>query len=201
MAGLLATSYAILINGLVLLGMAFILSHLFPWLRTRSNRQRTIVLSIAFSTMTIGTMTNAFPMGPGIIGDLRNVVMAVAAIIGGPVPALVAAAVAAVYRTYLGGHSPAAIFGIAIGAGLAIGFAQSKLAKTPRNFALLGAVMAVANASLPIAALVFSTVSPEDAVRIGALFFSYTVFIFPLGIVVIGGLLEREQRGRATKRN
>ncbi len=54
--------------------------------------------------------------------------------------------------------------------------------------------MAAANASLPIAALLFSTVSPEDAVRIGALFFSYTVFIFPLGIVVIGGLLEREQR-------
>ena len=54
--------------------------------------------------------------------------------------------------------------------------------------------MAAANASLPIFALLFSTVSPEDAVRISALFFSYSVFIFPLGIVVIGGLLEREQR-------
>ena len=34
----------------------------------------------------------------------------------------------------------------------------------------------------------------KQALRIGALFFAYTVFIFPLGIVVIGGLLEREQR-------
>ncbi len=37
MAGLLAISYAILVNGLALLGMAFILSLAFPWLRTRSD--------------------------------------------------------------------------------------------------------------------------------------------------------------------
>ncbi len=194
MAGLLAMGYAVLINGLVLLGMAFILSLAFPWLQMRSDRRRTIALSIVFSAMTIGTMTNAYPMGPGLIGDLRNVVIAVAAIVGGPVPALAAAAVAAIYRIYLGGQSAAAVFGIAVVAGLAIGFAQSKLAKTPRNLALLGVVIAAANASLPIAALVFSTVPPEKALRLGALFFFSTVFVFPLGIVVIGGLLQREQQ-------
>ncbi len=194
MAELLATSYAVLIDGLVLLGMAFVLSLAFPWLRTRPNGQRTIVLSIAFSAMVVGTMMNAYPMGPGIIGDLRIVVIAVAAIVGGPVPALVTAAVAAAYRIHLGGESAAAVFGIAVVAGLAIGFARMKLAKTPWNLALFGVVLAAANASLPIAALLFSTVSPEEALRFGALFFSSTVFVFPLGIVVIGGLLEREQR-------
>ncbi len=194
MAGLLATSYAILINGLVLLGMAFILSLAFPWLRTRSDWQRTIILSVAFGAMIIVTMMNAYPMGPGIIGDFRNVVIVVAAIVGGPVPALVTTAVAAVYRTYLGGESATALFGFAIVVTLSIGFARMKLAKTTRNLVMFGVVMATANAWVPVAVLLFSTIPPEQAVRISALFFSYTVFVDPLGIVVIFRLLEREQR-------
>ncbi len=194
MAGLLPTITAILINGLALLGMAFILSLGFPWLRTWPERHRAIVLGIGFGTMAIGSMMLSFPMGPGLIGDLRNVVIAVAAIVGGPVPALVAALAAVVYRIHLGGQAAAAVFGIAIAASLSIGFARTKLPRTPQNLALLGVVMAIANASLPIAALLFSTVSLEQAVRVGAMFFALTVVTFPLGIVVIGGLLKSEER-------
>jgi len=43
-------------------------------------------------------------MGDGIIGDLRNVVVVVAAIVGGPIPALIAAAVAAAFRVHHGGQ-------------------------------------------------------------------------------------------------
>ena len=149
MAGFLAMSTAILINGLVLLGMAFILSRGFPWLRAWPELQRAIILGIAFSTMAVGSMMMSYPMGPGVIGDLGNVVMAVAAIVGGPVPTLVAATTAAVYRIYLGGQSAAAVFGIAVAAGLSVGFARMKLPQTPRNLALFGVVLAIANASLP----------------------------------------------------
>ncbi len=194
MAGPLATSYAILINGLTLLGMAFILSLAIPWLRTRSDRQRTIVLSIAFSAMIIGTMTSAYPLGPGIIGDFRNVVIVVAAIIGGPIPALVTAAVAAAYRIHLGGESTTALFGLAAVVALSIGFARMKMAKTTRNLVVFGVVMATINAWLPVALSLFSFLALETAVRVSALFFSYSVFVDPLGIVVIFRLLEREQR-------
>ena len=193
MAGFLATSTAILINGLVLLGMAFILSRGFPWLRTWPERQRAIILGIAFSTMAVGSMMMSYPMGPGVIGDLRNVVMAVAAIVGGPVPTLVAATTAAVYRIYLGGQSAAAVFGIAVAAGLSIGFARMKLPQTPRNLALFGVVLAIANASLPIAAMLLFNVSLQTAIQMGTMFLAFTVVIYPIGTVVIGGLLKSEQ--------
>jgi len=195
MAGFLTTTGAVLLNGLALLGMAFILSRGFPWLRTWPGRQRTLLLSVAFSAMTIGSMMLSFPMGEGFIGDLRNVVIAVAAIVGGPVAALVAAAAAAVYRVSLGGQSATAVFGIAVVTGLAIGFARTNLARTPRNLAVLGVVAAIANAILlPLAAVFFSTTTLDQSARIGATFFSYTVLIYPIGIVVIGGLLKGEQR-------
>ena len=69
-----------------------------------------------------------------------------------------------------------------------------KLLKTPRNLALFGVVLASAIATLPVASLLFSTVSVDDAVRTSERFLGYMVFIFPIGIVVTGGLLEREQR-------
>ncbi len=194
MAGLVATGTAILINGLALLGMAFILSRGFPWLRARPARHRAIILGIAFSAMTIGTMTMSYPMGPGFIGDLRHVVIAVAAIVGGPVPALIAALAAIMYRVGSGGQWATGLLGITITTGLSIGFARMKLPKTPRNFALFGVMLACAIATLPVASLLFSSVSAEDAVRTSARFLSYMVFIFPIGIVVIGGLLESEDR-------
>jgi len=195
MAELLATGTAILINALALLGMVFILSRGFPWLRAQPARHRAIVLGIAFSAMTIGTMMMSYPMGPGLLGDLRNVIIAVAALVGGPVPALIASLAAVTYRILLGGQWGAGVFGIAIGAGLSIGFARTSLPKTRRNLALFAVVMAAANAVLPIgAALLSSQVTPEDALRSGALFFAYTVVLYPLGIVVIGGLLKDEER-------
>jgi diguanylate cyclase (GGDEF)-like protein/PAS domain S-box-containing protein len=194
MAGFLATGTAILINGLALLGMAFILSRGFPWLRARPARHRAIILGIAFSAMTMGTMTMSYSMGPGFIGDLRHVVIAVAAIVGGPIPALVAALTAMAYRILSGGQWVVAVLGIAVATGLSIGFVRLKLRKTPRNLALLGFVLASAIASLPIASLLFSTVSAEDAVRVSTRFITYMVFVFPIGIVVIGGLLQSEER-------
>ena len=167
MAQFLAMGAAALANLLAVLGMAFILSRGFGLLRIRPERQRNIVLGIAFGFMAIGSMMMSFPMGFGIFGDLRNVVVAVAAIVGGPVPALIAAAVAAAFRVHQGGQFVAAVVGIVLTAALSIGFARIKLAKTPRNLAFFGIVLAITNSSLPLAALSFSTLTLEQAIHIG----------------------------------
>src|SRR3984957_1203960 len=145
MAAFLAMGAALLTNVLAMLGMAFILSRGFGLLRTRPERERKIILGVAFGVMAIGSMMMAFPVGPGIIGDLRNVVVAVAAVVGGPIPAFITAAVAIAFRIHLGGHIGAAAVSIATAAGLSIAFAWTKLVKTPRNLALFGIVLAVAN--------------------------------------------------------
>ncbi len=111
MPNFLATSAAALMNLLVLLGMAFVLSRTFGLLRTLPKPQRKVILGIAFGVIAVGSMMVSFPMAPGIIGDLRNAAIAIAAIVGGPVPALIATAAAIVFRVQLGGHFVAASAG------------------------------------------------------------------------------------------
>ena len=188
-----ATGAAALANLLAVLGMAFILSRGFGLLRRLSERERNVVLGIAFGFMAIGSMMMSFPMGPGIVGDLRNVVIAVAAIVGGPIAALIAAAAAMEFRIHLGGQFIAAAVGIFLAAALSIGFARSKLARTPRNLALFGILLAVANSSLPLAALSFSVLTFDQAIQIGAAVSIFAGIIYPIAIVVVGELLLYEQ--------
>jgi diguanylate cyclase (GGDEF)-like protein/PAS domain S-box-containing protein len=188
-----AMGAAALSNVLAVLGMAFILSRGFALLRSRSERERNVVLGIAFGVMAIGSMMMSFPMGPGVIGDLRNVVVAVAAIVGGPIPALITAAAAAAFRIHLGGQFGAAMVGIGLAAALSIGFVQTKLAKTSRNLVLFGIVLAIVNSSLPLATLSFSTLTFEQAIHIGATVCVFAAVIYPIAIVLIAGLLKNEQ--------
>ncbi len=137
----------------------------------------------------------SYPMGPGIIGDFRNVVIAVAAIVGGPVPALVAAAAAAVYRIHLGGQSAAAVFGDRCrrrpGHRLRTDEAGEDAAESRLVRCRAGGGQRLAAHCRPA---LLDRFAVTDAVRLGALFFSYTVFIYPIGIVAIGGLLKSEER-------
>jgi EAL domain-containing protein (putative c-di-GMP-specific phosphodiesterase class I) len=194
MAALLATGAAALMNLLVLLGMAFVLSRGFGVLRSRPKTQQTAILSVAFGVMAVGSMMVSFPIGPGIIGDFRNAVIAIAAIVGGPIPALVAAAAAAAYRVYLGGQFTVAVIGIAIAAGLSIGFSWSRLPKSPFNLVLFGVALAAGNALLPIVASLLSTMPMSRAFGVAATIFVVAVVLYPLTITVIGGLLKSEQQ-------
>ncbi|CAN5352817.1 hypothetical protein BH10PSE7_BH10PSE7_24720 [soil metagenome] len=193
MSEFLSIAYAALTNTLALLGMGFILSRGFRWLRSRQERHRRVILGCGFAAMAIGTMLMSFPIGNGLIGDLRNAVIAIAAIVGGPVPALVAAAAAAIYRIHLGGQSAAAVLGMATAAAISIGFAKSTLPKTPFNLALFGVFLAFANSILLLAAPFYSALSMEAAMRAAMTLVIFGALLFPLVLVVIGGLLRSEQ--------
>jgi diguanylate cyclase (GGDEF)-like protein/PAS domain S-box-containing protein len=194
MTAFFAMGAAALMNVLAVLGMGFILSRGFAFLRNRLERERKVVLGIAFGTMAVGSMMMSFPMGPGVIGDLRNVVVAVAAIVGGPIPALMAATAAAAFRIHLGGQFGAAVVGIGLAAAVSIGFAGTELAKTPRNLALFGILLAITNSWLPLAALRFSSLTLEQALRLGATASIFAGVLYPISIVLLGGLLTSEQR-------
>lgn len=60
-------------------------------------------LGITFGLAAIVTMLLAVPFGSGVIFDLRLAIILSAAVFGGPVPAFIAAAMAASFRIYLGG--------------------------------------------------------------------------------------------------
>jgi diguanylate cyclase (GGDEF)-like protein/PAS domain S-box-containing protein len=195
MTAFLAMGAAVLTNMLALLGMAFLLSRGFGLLRTRPERERKAILGVAFGVMAIGSMMLAFPVGPGIFGDLRNVVVAVAAIVGGPIPALITAAVAIAFRIHLGGEIGAGAVAIATAAGLSIAFASTKLAKTPRNLALFGIVLAIAISLFPLVAFILAPQTLEQqALHTSTTFLVFGGIVYPIAIVVVGGLLTSEQK-------
>jgi signal transduction histidine kinase len=88
----------------VLLGLAFLLALSLRPLRALQPWQSTAMLGVAFGLTAVGCMLSPFPITEGTFGDLRNVVIAAAAIIGGPWTAVIAAALASAYRVALGGH-------------------------------------------------------------------------------------------------
>src|SRR4029078_2761279 len=133
------------LNLIVLLGMAFVLSRGFIVLRNRPRWERTLILWLGFGETALASMAVAFTIADGVIGDLRNAVIVIAALVGGPFAALVAASIAAAYGVYRGGHAGGALIGIAATAAIAIGFVRTNFARTTLNLALLGVTLAGAN--------------------------------------------------------
>ncbi len=179
-------------NLLVLLGAAFVLSRGLAVLAGRPARARTAWMGLAFAATAIASIMVSFPIAPGVIGDLRNAVIAIAALTGGPVAALVTALAAAAYRILLGGHVVVAVGGIAATAALAIGFCKAGIARRPLNLALFGLALAVVNASLPLAAALFEPGLAPGAWPVAAAILATAAPLYPLAILVVGGFLTAE---------
>jgi hypothetical protein len=64
---------------------------------------RRVLLGLLFGGVTLLGMLNPVNFAPGLIFDGRSIVLSVAGVVGGPLPALIAAGMAAAYRYYLGG--------------------------------------------------------------------------------------------------
>jgi len=62
-----------------------------------------LVLGVLFGSVTLLGMANPVNFAPGVFFDGRSIVLAVAGVIGGGLPAAIAAGMAAIYRYQLGG--------------------------------------------------------------------------------------------------
>ncbi|HOK96752.1 MAG TPA: LytS/YhcK type 5TM receptor domain-containing protein, partial [Anaerohalosphaeraceae bacterium] len=71
--------------------------------RPRQLIQWQILCGFFFGLAAIVTMTNSFVLRPGAIFDCRSVILSVTGMFAGPVPALIAAVLAALYRIWQGG--------------------------------------------------------------------------------------------------
>ncbi|TJY58850.1 PAS domain S-box protein [Sinimarinibacterium sp. CAU 1509] len=80
--------------------------------RLRDARQRTGVAGLAFGLTAIAAIWFPFQFVPGLIYDGRSVVLSLAGFFGGPLVALIAAAMAAAYRVWIGGVG--ATIGVAV---------------------------------------------------------------------------------------
>lgn len=89
------------VNLLILLGGASLLSGSFDYLRRLSRLKANLVFGSGFAALAVGSMLMAFPIAPGVFGDYRNAIVAVAALVGGPVAAIIAAVASCAMRIWL----------------------------------------------------------------------------------------------------
>ena len=150
MAPILQITSGALTSLFVLLGLAFLLAISLRPVRDLRGWQSTWAFGIAFGLTAIGCMFAPFQITDGAFGDLRNVVMVAAAVIGGPWAALIAAGLASFYRFLMGGHVIGGVGSIVSAAVFGILVARFYLPRvggaSARQVVLVGVLLAFLNA-------------------------------------------------------
>jgi diguanylate cyclase (GGDEF)-like protein/PAS domain S-box-containing protein len=182
----------VLANVFITLGGIFLLTHVLPLLSRWKKHTRQLMLGPLFGLVVVASMSAAFPIAGGVYGDLRNAIIAVAAIAVGPIAAIVCAAVALVFRIALGGQVIGAVVGIALSTILSLVFCALPLKKTAFNLAQFGVVLAVANALLPLLGVLMGTMTVGSALMIAGAILAASLILYPLGIMLMAKLLQRE---------
>lgn len=156
-----------------------------------AERQRGVVVGVVFGLCAVGSMSMPVVVGDGVILDLRNVMMALAAPTGGLLAAGIALAVAAVFRFWVigGAGAFAGIAGmvICIGVGHAIAVVAADYRRHPLFLLALGLVPGASMIS-------FFLLPREQAIHllltVGPAF-AVSNFV---GVLVLGLMLTQERR-------
>lgn len=173
----------LLTNVLISLGGIFIVIRFTPLLAKLDGWSRQAALGLLFGLTAVGSMLNAFPIADGIYGDMRNAIIAVAAIAGGPGAGLLSALMAMLFRLWMGGQVLGALAGIALTAALAVLFSSSPLPKSQFHLAFFGLVLAAANASVPFIGLIGGSASVTQSLHVSGIIFIAGLVLYPLWIM------------------
>lgn len=95
--------FGALINNITLLITLSILYNLISRRWPYGTRTHQILAGLLFGVVCLAGMLNPFVLSPGLIFDGRSIIISAAGMFGGPLTAIIAAIIAAIYRTILGG--------------------------------------------------------------------------------------------------
>ncbi len=158
----------------------------------RYNRETTsgvMLQGFLFGLVTLLGMLNPFVLSPGIIFDGRSVILSLCGLFFGPLAGLIAAAIALVYRIYLGGGGVYMGISVIISSTL-IGILfhqhqkESKLQYSVFNLFVMSMIVHVV-----MIILIFTIPSPMRLDAFKTLAISILV-VFPLATVLIGKILK-----------
>lgn len=167
-------------------------SDMAPWISH-------LLIGLIFGAGTILTMSLPITLAPGIIIDGRSVLTGSVALFAGPAGTILTLVMAAAYRLWLGGvGAPAGALGI-VSAGI-IGFAcrllLDRLHRKPGAliFLLLGFSVVC------VTVLLFLILRAESALQVADRLIPSLLFVVPIGTMVLGLMLQREEANLATQR-
>ncbi|QPC95919.1 PAS domain S-box protein [Mesorhizobium sp. INR15] len=181
-------------NVLVTLGCVFLLTRALPYLTRLPTRLRSLSLGIMFGGTVVASMLTAFPISEGIFGDMRNAIIAIAALSGGPIAAIVCAAFAVLFRIAMGGQFVGATSAILLCALLSIAFQWAPIKRTKTNLALFGVALAVLNALVPFLGWLMGTTPFATVIAVAEAIFGAAILFYPASIVLVAGLIAAELR-------
>lgn len=106
------SQFSQLINNIALLLSLSILYSLIAAKWDYSTKRHRILSGLLFGIVSIAGMKMPLTLEPGIIFDGRSIILSIAGFFGGPVTAIIATAMSAVFRIYIGGGG--AIMGVGV---------------------------------------------------------------------------------------
>ncbi len=179
-------------NVFVTLGGLFLLSRALPLLLGKPRWLQQILLGLMFAATAVAAMLNGFPIAPGIYGDLRVAIIAVAAMTTGPAATLICLVVTGVMRVSMGGAVAGALIGLVVCTALSLGFRMLPVRKTPWTLAAFGFFLAVVNTAVPFTSVLAGTGTVAAAVPVALAIFACSAGLYPAAIAIVTTLLRRE---------
>ena len=183
-------------NAAMLLAVAQVFDLVAERYRLRALERRQWFAGLTLGAVGIGVMMASLTLAPGVVFDVRSVLLAISGLFFGSVPTAIAMAMTAAYRLHLGGDGAAMGVMVIIASG-AIGLAWRRRRRKPLGdvgwgeLYLLGLVVHAVMLALML--LLPRDVSREVFVRIAI----PVIVIYPVLTVVLGALLTGRIRRRS----
>lgn len=180
-------------NIALILSLTFIYGFIEPRLASLAQRAQQIIRGVLFGSFAVISMSIPVQVTPGLFYDTRTVVICIAGIYGGTIPALIAALLVMIYRVSVGGiGTSGALAGATVAALLGIGLHEYYLV---RRDAKPGAVaLLLIGLALALMGLIFVAVLTSFGLSIVQTSYPTTIILYPIGVLLLGTLLSQQQR-------
>lgn len=181
-----------------ILSLTFIYGLLSPYMERITQRGQQVIRGLLFGTFAVISMMMPIQVEPGIFYDARTIVIVVAGIFGGVVPAFIAALLVALYRISVGGIGvPGALASIATSALIGCGLREyyRRRGEKPQPIALVLAGLAIA-----LIGSVYGVLLSRVGYDIVQKTLSTTIIMYPVGLLLMGTLVSQQERQRTLER-
>ncbi|MFW2374294.1 MAG: PAS domain S-box protein [Gammaproteobacteria bacterium] len=177
-------------NLAIFIALVAIYSYLLVRFKQSSWYRRQFALGLSFGIFAIGCMYAKIPVFEGVIVDQRNAIIVLSGAFGGPLSAMISAAIAGAFRIYLGGDGTfAGVIGLGLAAIAGIGLNRFRGRFDSMQKAAVSALIAVF-IILPGFLFVGDMETGWKLMKTMTLPYGGAIF---LGIFLVGLLLKREE--------
>ncbi|MBN2001716.1 MAG: response regulator [Anaerolineae bacterium] len=183
--------FALFNNLAIFIALVAVYSTLLAQFQQSDWYKRQIILGLSFGVFAIGCMYAKIPVFTGVIVDQRNAIIALSGAFGGPISAILSAALAGAFRAYLGGDGVlAGVIGVNLAAAAGIGLNMFSGRFNSIRRAAISALVAVI-IILPGFLFVDDIQTGWELTKAMTLPYGSAIF---LGIFLGGLLLRREEK-------